>query len=79
MQFNITQEMIDAASGQEEELLQKSPTVIAAENEHLKQRVVMLRAYTVELEKKLKEFIPDEPAQTGEGVEPAERPAVVAE
>lgn len=69
--IQITQDMIDAATEQENELLSKSPALLAAENQHLQQRVVLLRAVVNELEEKLKQYEPEAETAAGEGIQPA--------
>lgn len=53
--MNITQEMVDQATREEDTILAQSPEVLRVTNEHLRNRVVMLRALVNEQKARLDE------------------------
>lgn len=55
MSLDITQEMVDQANSEESALLAQSPAVLMAQNQHLNNRVLLLRALANEQAKALAE------------------------
>lgn len=84
--MEITQEMIDQSAQEENEILSQSAQVLAAQNQHLHNRVVVLRALVNEQQKeieKLKEQLAPKPRKAPADRKPKKtavsRPTLVKE
>lgn len=48
--MEITQDLADSAAAKETELMASNPSVVAAQSQHLQNRVIMLRALSDQLQ-----------------------------
>lgn len=54
--MDITQEMVDQANQDEQAIMSASPEILRAQNNHLNERVVLLRALVNEQQKELEKL-----------------------